>query len=373
MLLQEFLRNEPDALKKLQEAPYFIKVKRHTEYPELFLLKYDQIESDFSNPLVCQARGIIFNEQDNYRIISYSYDKFFNAGDPKAAVLDWDSVQVCEKADGSLCTLYFYKDQWHVATSGTPDASGEVNNWGITFKDLFWRTWNELGYSLPDRDRLDDLLCYSFELCTKENRVIVQHKKPKILLHGVRVLNEKFGFTELPYYRNRIHGTNTYYYPGNWLQVKSYPLQTIEEIIESTKLLNPIENEGYVLVDGNFNRIKVKSPQYLALSHIRDGWGPKRIIEILRSYEGDEFISLFPEFKEEYYKFKTQWDSLVQELEELYLKTKDIENQKEFALAIKHHDMASALFSFRRGITPSIKHYLSEVNINTLLRYFNIK
>ncbi len=321
---------------------------------------------------MCQARGIIFNEQDNYRIISYSYDKFFNAGDPKAATLDWNSVQVCEKADGSLCTLYWYKDQWHVATSGTPDASGEVNNWGITFKDLFWRTWNELEYKLPNNV---EQYCFSFELCCLENRIIVQHKVPKILLHGIRCLAEGDWFCkESQFNSNNVLNTNfNHLNDFNWETVKSYPLQTIEEIIESTKLLNPIENEGYVLVDGNFNRIKVKSPQYLALSHIKDGWGPKRIIEIIRSYEGDEFIALFPEFKEEYYKFKTQWDNLVQELEELYSKTKDIKDQKEFALAIKHHDMASALFSLRRGITPSIKHYLSEVNINTLLRYFNIK
>ena len=31
-----------------------------------------------------------------------------------------------EKLDGSLCVAYYYQGDWHVATTGTPDAGGPV-------------------------------------------------------------------------------------------------------------------------------------------------------------------------------------------------------------------------------------------------------
>ncbi len=81
--------------------------------------------------------------------------------------------KVYEKLDGSLMVLYFYDRAWHVQSSGTPDASGEVNGFGFSFAELFWKVWNEQGYQLPQETDC----CFMFELMTRYNRIVVRQKR----------------------------------------------------------------------------------------------------------------------------------------------------------------------------------------------------
>ena len=46
-------------------------------------------------------------------------------GESSADAIDWSTARVMEKLDGSLATLYWYKGEWHVSSSGVPDASSE--------------------------------------------------------------------------------------------------------------------------------------------------------------------------------------------------------------------------------------------------------
>src|SRR4051812_14936403 len=74
-LTQQFL--ESNALEELTTR-YAIKVKRHGEFPNLVMLKYDQINSPMSEPIVQECRGIILDEADNWRVVSFPFRKFFN-------------------------------------------------------------------------------------------------------------------------------------------------------------------------------------------------------------------------------------------------------------------------------------------------------
>ena len=118
LAVQEFLRTGGtlDAL----AAQHAIKAVRHPAFPSLVLLKYNQIASDMSVPLVQECRGIILDEADGWRVVSRAYGKFFNYGEPGAAEIDWATARVQEKVDGSLCTVYEYAGNWHVATTGSP-------------------------------------------------------------------------------------------------------------------------------------------------------------------------------------------------------------------------------------------------------------
>ena len=155
----EFLQN--NSIEKLTEL-YDITAKPHSKYPNLFHLKYNQISSPMHLPIVQECRGLILDRDQNWKVVAYPYSKFFNYGEEAAAKIDWRTAKIYEKLDGSLCTLYWYDNKWNVATSGTPDASGEVNGFGMTFEKLFWDVWSELGYDMPD----DHLACYMFELMT---------------------------------------------------------------------------------------------------------------------------------------------------------------------------------------------------------------
>ena len=104
------------------EKKYSIGINRAEQYPNLICLKYSHWASPFSEKLVRQARGIILDESNDWRIISYPYDKFFNYGEKYAATINWNNAKVYDKLDGSLLVLYYYDRQWLVQTSGTADA-----------------------------------------------------------------------------------------------------------------------------------------------------------------------------------------------------------------------------------------------------------
>ncbi len=107
-------------------ANYAIKVVAHRQYPHLISLKYSQIDSPMGEKIVQQCRGIVLDRSQDWAIVSYPYDKFFNYGEGHRATVNWSTARVYEKLDGSLMTLYFYEGAWHVQSSGTPDAGGEV-------------------------------------------------------------------------------------------------------------------------------------------------------------------------------------------------------------------------------------------------------
>ena len=146
MELQKYLRSE--GLDKLTET-FNIKVNRHSDFSNLVCLKYSQIESPMGEIIVQQCRGIILDEDNNWKIVSYPFSKFFNYGEGHASQIDWSTAKVYEKLDGSLMTLYFYQGNWHAQSSGMPDAEGKVNVNEFTFRELFWQIWSELDYSLP--------------------------------------------------------------------------------------------------------------------------------------------------------------------------------------------------------------------------------
>ena len=216
--------------------------KRHTKYPNLVLLKYHMLESPMEHPVVQKCRGIILDEADNWRVVSYGYDKFFNQGGAHAAEIDWSTAKVFDKLDGSIMTLYHYDGEWQVASSGVPDATGQMMGSTITFHDLFWQVWNALNYHLPK----DTDCCYMFELMTPYNRVVVEHKTSDIVLHGVRRLTDERELNPI------VEG-----HLNNWHTVKVLSLESWDEVLAATTELDPMDAEGYVVCDANYNRQKV--------------------------------------------------------------------------------------------------------------------
>ncbi len=366
MYIQDYLRTPGKSLTTLT-GEYKVDVKVHGQYPNLVLLKYNQIESDFNIPLVRECRGLILDRENDWKVISRSYDKFFNYGEERAATIDWHTAKICEKLDGSLATLYYYDKKWHVQTSGSPDASGDVNGLGFTFKELFWQTWEKLGYDLPIV--ADGDVCYMFELMTPFNRVVVPHKESRIVLHGMRSICT-LGCCKPREFSPWLVKYNNY----NWELVKTYSLgRSWEEIGKACEAINPMEQEGFVVMDSNFNRVKIKSPQYVALHHMKDGFGSRRMIELVRTNEGAEFLSYFPEFTDLYTEVKTKYDKLLTDVEEVFNQNKEIVDQKEYALKVKSHPWSGALFALKRGKTPDAKSYFKDVHPRYLVQYMKIK
>ncbi len=70
----------------------------------------------------------------------------------------------------------------------------------------------------------------------------------------------------------------------------SYPLHSLKDCIQAAEKLNDqsaddasVEKEGFVVVDANWNRVKIKSPEYLVAHRIiaNGTWNKKHILELL--------------------------------------------------------------------------------------------
>jgi RNA ligase len=266
---------------------------------------------------------------------------------------DWSSAKVYEKLDGSLMVLYYYADKWHVSSSGTPDGAGAIRNCDLNLAELFWQVWDELGYQLPT----DTEHCYIFELMSKLNQIISIPDRNRLVLHGARNI-KSLAESEPDIWANKY----------GWELVTSYPLTSDVEVKAAANLLNPIESEGYVVCDSlsetlrerNFNRVKIKSPQYVAIGHLMGGFSSLNLVKIIIANEGEEFLVYFPELTDLYRSMKEAYRSLIIEIECNWERYQAISIQKDFALAIKDLPYQSILFALRGGKIQSVQQCLGD-------------
>jgi hypothetical protein len=171
----------------LKAEPYFIKAKWDGDF---VLLKYDQIRSDFSLPLVRECRGIILDAAADFRPVCVPFFKFGNFGEAYVPEIDWTSAVVQEKIDGSLIKLWNYKGKWHVSSNGEIDARN-AHLKSLYLKEseetdlytLFMEAWAKTGVTF---DALDTRYTYMFELTSPHNRVVVKFDDTTIRHIGTR-------------------------------------------------------------------------------------------------------------------------------------------------------------------------------------------
>lgn len=291
MKVLEFMNMYSDWEKRLQGAPYFIKVSKD-EYTGYVLLKYNQLSSDFSNQIVRECRGSIFAKDaaGKWICICRAFDKFFNHGEDNAAKVDWTSVTVEEKVDGSLIKFFFYDGYWHFATNGTSNAANAaVGDSGITFYDLIIEALGGYTQAMMFVSYLNPDYTYMFELVSPKSQVTIPYPETKLYYLGqrnMRTMEEKKDYSE----NMKNAGV---------LCPKTYPLQTLEECLAYVKTMTRNE-EGFVIKDKHFNRVKLKSPEYLIAFHCNNNGviTNKRVINMMKAEQIDDFLAYAPQWKE---------------------------------------------------------------------------
>lgn len=359
-----------------------ITTKRHRQYENLVLLKYNQIESPMSDPLVQECRGIVLDEADNWRVVSRAFDKFFNHGEGHAAPIDWSTAEVQEKVDGSMIAVYAYKGAWHAATTGTPDGCGDVHGndasgtwsprpgitWPVppTFAGYFWQTLSL--YDCPILREAPtgapECLTWIFELTGPLNRVVIPHAEAKVTLLGARI-TETGRWVPL---RDaaKILGSNV-------PVARSFPLQSVEDVLASFVTLSPLAQEGYVVCDAAFHRIKVKHPGYVALHHAKDGMSVRAFVEIAKSGETSEVEAAFPELKGQIDDVRDRYERLVIATEADFAAHRHRAPKKDFALAIKDRPHSAALFQMYDGKATSARAFYATRTADQLMPLLGLK
>ena len=164
--VQEYL--ETHNLEQLEEE-HSLKV---VQDGGLVLLGYKQIESSGANEIQNECRGLIL-ENNTWNIVNFPFRRFFNFGEGFASKkLDWNKAVALEKLDGTLISLWNYKDKWHVSTRGMLYADGGVGDYGLTFRELFEEAVAEHGGFDEFVKDLDEDYTFCFELTSYKNRIV---------------------------------------------------------------------------------------------------------------------------------------------------------------------------------------------------------
>lgn len=292
MKVLDFIRANENWEELLAAAPYYIKASWDGNY---VLLKYNQLASDFSNEIVRECRGSIFyipsGGHEWADVVCYPFDKFGNYGESYVPEIDWDSARVLEKVDGSLIKLWYHKNEWHVSTNSCIDArKAPTPIEGVSFYDIFNRALLKHGNPEIFFATLDINYTYMFELVSPETRVTIEYSEPALYYLG-----ERFMCT----HQERAVTTHTPYRAKFLKFPKEYYLTTLEDCIRVANKMSANE-EGFVVCDKYFNRIKIKSPEYLIASKIRNNniITTKRVVEAMRAGLLDDFYAYAPDYKD---------------------------------------------------------------------------
>jgi hypothetical protein len=323
---------------------FSIKITNHKNLP-LVILNYDQIESKPRNhAIVRECRNLILENFPPYKLVSRSFYRFWNLSE---FPLEFESFNLNdfffqEKIDGSLMTLFNYKGQW-LATTRSTFADGVCGESG--------KTWAELFHSVLSLEKInsvcDSSLSYVFEFCSPWNKIITEYKTPKLYL--LSIFDGKYEF--------HPHQVD---YEAQFLNLerpKYYNFKNVDEILSYVgEQTNKNPTWDGVVINDLRQRWKIKNPGYLSLHRLAnngEGFKVKTLLPFILKGEEDEalvyikryFAEVIPLFEETKQKVNEE----KKRVEDLWNEVKEIESQKEFALAVVPRTKLSAiLFQCRK-------------------------
>lgn len=326
------------------------------DYPNdgIVLLDYNQIDSPKTHPVVVECRSLILN-RDTFAVVSRKMDRFFNLGEATEHYhnVSFDGAIAYEKADGSLIGVYknLLTERWEISTRGMAKAEGE-HPMGGTFRE---RVLAAFGFADDNQFQLfaENYLCYAhtyvLEYIGPENRVVTPYEKTEMVLLAVTPTvgyapNDPESIAQVV----RI-------FADAGLSVRAPRTYSFDSPDDLNALANSLTGlqEGFVVFDPKSGkRVKVKATDYLYAHRLRgENAVPtrKNVLELVLEGETSEVLAYFPEFKQYIDPVEAEVADFLSTLVAKYDSVKHIEDQKEFALAIRGYGASGVLFSTRKS------------------------
>lgn len=349
--LEKFIRENEDWLEKIQKFPYNILVK---EYGDYRLFKYNQLaeDTDWFSPIVQECRGIILNK--NNEIVCHAFDRFFNYGEPYAVDVDFDNCRILEKVDGSIIKLWADENGLHISTNGSINAY-EIKLSSIALGDSNISFGDKVEEILKERIDLNEVENHLkenhstaiFELICPENQVVVYYAEADLVYLGSRNLDNNCEYHDN--YFNVCTLPKLYDLNGN------NSISAIKDLVDTLKGF-----EGVVVVDSNYNRVKVKNADYLIAHHNLKAIKDIDLVKVILNGEVEEYKATLVNVE-----FRNRLDNINNTIHAIYAEVDRILeldgnlNRKDFALKYKNHPYSTLLFkglngrNYKEGLLPS--------------------
>ena len=224
----------------------------------LYILNYTE-KTQYArhwNPVTLACRGLIIDQY--YNVIARPWGKFFNWGEPQAAAIPLDNLEITNKMDGSLGILYTYNKLPFIATRGSFQSDQALH---ATAK------WVTRYSHIPLAITHD--YTFLFEIIYPENRIVLDYKGQDdlVLLGAVHKASGKYiGPTEAK----------------GLLQWNGPVTQTFtfDDFASAVDLQRP--NAEGVVVRYQNSMVKVKQEDYIALHRIVTNLNERTVWEHLK-------------------------------------------------------------------------------------------
>ncbi len=298
-------------------------------------VQYERLWDD----ITMKCRGLVTNSKGD--IVARPFKKFFNYEEHKPEDIPNENYEVYEKMDGSLGILFYYGNEWIMATRGSFTSEQAIKG-----KELL----EKYNYK-----RLHTDYTYLFEIIYKENRIVCEYDYDDVVLLGM--IETKSG-NEV-----NIHNSNEDIRFQNMIFNIGFRVvmlyKTWGESYDLLKEEIQKDKEGYVIRFKNGFRMKIKGEEYCRLHKLLTGISSRDIWEYLK--DDKPFDEIIKDVPDEFY------DWVKETARDLTIKFENINNdykeifenllkrnltRKEFALEAKQHKHSNILFNLLDGSNP---------------------
>ena len=379
-----FINTHPNWRAILSSSPYNLIIK---DLGDCTLIKYNQLFSDFKEPMVREARGIIIQKKGRkYRLVRIAFTKFFCVGDPNAKrdlykLAHRKQWFVEEKIDGSLITLAWWNNKWHISTSGNIDAYKAPLSFANSDIQNFGKLFEYASKGKIDYKQLNKRFTYIFELVGLENKVVVPYEVEDIYYLGRRNNNT---LLEVPYFKDNCAGVEDCKRPKcRVVDISKNPKKIIKELQREVNSFTKDQEhfEGYVISDSSLKtRVKMKSSKYLELSSQKgDGvFSARKILLMIKDHKDDDVLSSFPEYKPQFDDIRNKLSNWMIELKNDIdeMKSLKFESRKDLAMWAKEKSFSSILFAAYNTENSDmdwIEKEVYKIKIDNLLMYIGVR
>ena len=225
----------------------------------LVLLKYNvAIWNTGFHKLAKLCRGKIVDTEDDYKIVSYPFDKFFNLNENEDTdekliekyISGADYIYVNDKIDGSTIIVSNYKGKPLITTNGSFD--NIQIDWA---NEMFQKKYKTFFKEMKDG------YTYIFELVHPENRIVLDYGESECLyLLNIRDISSGrlLPLSDVHFIAKR-HG---------FALPEVYDFKNLKDMIKLAHELTDVNKEGWVFrigYKGNEYMVKLKLDEYFAM------------------------------------------------------------------------------------------------------------
>lgn len=323
MFCKNYVKEYLDAGHSLEDLKNDLGIS-YNEYENMIIFSYSQIDSPKTNPIVRMCRGLVL-EKDTWEIINYPFYRFYNFEEvpEEREKFNWDKACSTTKIDGSLFSVFKYKNKWYTSTRSQIGGHNFISDGIHTFGDLFKKAISPLNREefFEELDKLYVLnrACFTFELTSPLNIIVTPYTDHRLWLIGGRDLEDG---SEICF--KNIYECFSDKLKGIIKCPEIIPLCDENGVFrgfdEMKKLSESGEatDEGFVVVDfshtceGNFPRTKVKNSAYVALHHLRGtidngSLNYANIMSIVYKNECDEVCASLPQYEDIIRNIERKW------------------------------------------------------------------